>query len=114
MDFGDRLRDARKRKGLTQRQLADMIGAKHNSVSNWENGLNMPDPDLIQNLCWALDVDANYFFDDLNTAKPAPSPTHMTSREVAFIYDGLDDHGKIIIDAVIRLEVKRMEEKHEA
>lgn len=62
MTFGQRLRAARKEKRLTQKELAAKINAAHNSISNWENDQNMPDPDTIQNLCWALDVQPNYFF----------------------------------------------------
>lgn len=62
MSFGERLRAARKAKQLTQKELAVRINAAHNSISNWENNQNMPDPDTIQNLCWALDVQPNYFF----------------------------------------------------
>lgn len=60
--FGDKIRDARKAAGLTQRQLADKINVSNTSVSNWEKNLSRPDPDTIQNLCWALDVQPNYFF----------------------------------------------------
>ena len=59
VSLGDRIREARKKKELTQRQLADMIGAKHNSVSDWENNKNKPDPNTIKLLMKALDVDAN-------------------------------------------------------
>lgn len=62
MTFGQRLRQARKEKQLTQKELAAKINAAHNSISNWENDQNMPDPDTIQNLCWALDVQPNFFF----------------------------------------------------
>lgn len=62
MTFGNRLRNARKAKKLTQKELATKIKAAHNSISNWENDQNMPDPDTIQNLCWALEVEPNYFF----------------------------------------------------
>lgn len=62
MTFGQRLRAARKDKHLTQKALASIIDAAHNSISNWENDRNMPDPDTIQHLCWALDVQPNYFF----------------------------------------------------
>lgn len=62
MTFGERLRHARKEKQLTQKELAAKINAKHNSISNWENNQNMPDPETIENLCWALDVQPNYFF----------------------------------------------------
>lgn len=57
--FGRNIKDARKKKGLTQRQLADLIGAKHNSVSDWENDKNKPDPDTINLLLGALEIDAN-------------------------------------------------------
>ena len=60
--FGDRIRDARKAAGLTQRQLADKIDVSNTSISNWENSFSMPDPDTIQHLCWALGVQPNYFF----------------------------------------------------
>ncbi|MBQ1705450.1 MAG: helix-turn-helix transcriptional regulator [Clostridia bacterium] len=63
MGFGEQLRLARKNAGLTQKQLADAVGAKHNSVSNWEKGQNQPDAETIQRLCRALKVEANHFFD---------------------------------------------------
>lgn len=70
MTFGERLRQARKEKKLTQKELADKINAKHNSISNWENNQNMPDPETIENLCWALDVQPNYFF-SVSTSLPS-------------------------------------------
>lgn len=77
MTFGERLRRARKEKKLTQKELALKINAKHNSISNWENDQNMPDPDTIQNLCWALGVQPNYFFSVENSlpANLIPFPT---------------------------------------
>lgn len=74
MTFGEKLRSARKEKKLTQRELAELIHAAHNSISNWENDQNKPDPDTIQNLCWALGVTPNYFFLDSVTEQPNFSP----------------------------------------
>lgn len=73
MTFGERLRQARKAKKLTQKELASLIKAAHNSISNWENDQNKPDPDTIQNLCWALDISPNYL---LGTESPAAPPTY--------------------------------------
>lgn len=58
--FGARLREARKNAHMTQKELALEIGAKHNSVSNWENDQNMPDPDTIVRICETLNVGADY------------------------------------------------------
>ncbi len=63
MSFGTQLRLARKRKGLTQKELADAVGARHNTVSNWEAGRNQPDPDTVRALCALLEVDSNYFYE---------------------------------------------------
>ena len=63
MSFGTQLRLARKRKGLTQKELADAVGARHNTVSNWEAGRNQPDPDIVRALCALLEVDSNYFYE---------------------------------------------------
>lgn len=101
MTFGSRLRTARKAKQLTQKELAAKIKAAHNSISNWENDQNMPDPDTIQNLCWALDVQPNYFFSLENWGSPSLLSTvsnefQLTQEERTIItrYRCLDDRGK--------------------
>ena len=75
-DFGEKLRKARKEKKLTQRQLADMIGAKHNSVSNWETGINRPDPDTIGLICGVLHISPNDLF-----ISQVPAPVHPDDAE---------------------------------
>lgn len=59
-NLGTNLKNARLKKGLTQKQLAEMIEAKHNSISNWENNQNKPDPDTLELLCGVLDVSVDY------------------------------------------------------
>lgn len=60
MSFGSQLKKARKNAGLTQKQLASAIDAKHNSISNWENDQNRPDPDTIAALCGVLHISPNF------------------------------------------------------
>ncbi len=69
--LGDRIREQRIKKGFTQKQLAELIGAKHNSVSDWENNKNKPDSNTIKLLMKALDVDANSLlgYNDKETIK---------------------------------------------
>lgn len=56
MELGKKIRKARKAKGITQRQLADAIGAKHNSISGWEDGLHKPDIDSIEFMSAVLNI----------------------------------------------------------
>ncbi len=63
MTFGQKLRQARKREGYTQHQLAEQIGAKHNSVSNWEKDQNTPSAHMLAAICRVLQTPADYFFE---------------------------------------------------
>lgn len=55
-EIGNRIRQYREKKKLTQKQLADLIGVSNSRVSNWEKGINRPDADIIADICRALDV----------------------------------------------------------
>ena len=49
------LRKLRNEKGLTQEQFAEIIGVSNRSVSRWENGVNMPDFDLLMQIAEYFD-----------------------------------------------------------
>lgn len=55
MTTGARIKAARDKRGLTQQQLADAIGAKQNEVSRWEAG-STPRADTAVKLADALEV----------------------------------------------------------
>lgn len=101
MTFGEKLRQSRQIKKLTQKQLADLIGAKHNSVSDWENDKNKPDPDTIELLCGILEISPNYL---LSTSVETFSP-----KEIEHIkkYRSLDDHGKETVNIILERESER-------
>lgn len=46
----------RKEKGLTQAQLAEILGVSDKSISRWENGKTMPDLSLYETLCDVLNI----------------------------------------------------------
>ena len=49
----------RKKKKLTQQELADKLGVTDKAISNWENGRRMPDVSLYKDLCKELDISLN-------------------------------------------------------
>lgn len=49
----------RKEKNLTQSELAEKLGVTDKSISNWENGRNMPDLSLFKPLCELLGISIN-------------------------------------------------------
>ena len=54
MDFRDRLFDLRRQAGLSQEELANLLGVTRQAVQKWEAGLSRPDMDNLVSL-------SNYF-----------------------------------------------------
>lgn len=57
--IGTRILRLRKEKGITQEQLANMIGVSAGAVSKWETGNSKPDIDLLAPLARALNTSLN-------------------------------------------------------
>lgn len=101
LTFGEKIKESRKAQKLTQKQLADAIGAKHNSVSDWENDKNKPDPDTIESLCGVLKITPNYL---LKTSEDDFSPKE---KLIVKKYRDLDVHGKKMVDFTLNEEWER-------
>lgn len=54
--IGDFIKDLRKEKNLTQKELADKLNITDRAVSKWERGLNCPDISLLDDLSQILEV----------------------------------------------------------
>lgn len=59
MKIGVKLTELRRRKGLTQNQLAEMLGISAPAVSKWENDSSYPDITLLCPLARALDTNVD-------------------------------------------------------
>jgi transcriptional regulator with XRE-family HTH domain len=62
-EIGARIRQYRESANLTQKQLADQIGVTNSRVSNWEQGVNRPDVDMLADICRALNVSPSQLLD---------------------------------------------------
>ena len=98
MTFGEKIRESRIALKMTQKQLADKIGAKHNSISDWENDKNKPDPNTIELLCGVLNISPNYL---LNSNSDDFS---LYEKEIIKKYRALDSHGKETVDYILNRE----------
>lgn len=99
--FGEKIRHARKAAGLTQRQLAKMIGVANTSVSNWEKDLSRPDADMIRQLCAVLQLQPNDFYGTQPSA--GGEVRNVSDEDIKFALFGGDGE---ITDAMYD-EVKR-------
>lgn len=60
VEFGQRLRNLRKQKNMTQKQLADLIGVKNSIISFYEVGDRFPSPEIIVKLAAVLHTSTDY------------------------------------------------------
>ncbi len=60
LTFGERLKCARERKGMTQQQVKNLINISDKSLSRYETNVSSPDPDTIAKLIKPYDVSADY------------------------------------------------------
>lgn len=61
--IGNFLKELRKKKALTQEQLAEKFNVSSRTVSRWENGNNMPDISILVELSEFYDVDIREIID---------------------------------------------------
>lgn len=61
-DFGMRLKELRSKKGITQYQLAEIVGIDPKHMSHIETGRSFPKADLIEKFAEALDVEYTKLF----------------------------------------------------
>lgn len=64
MTLPSKLRDLRKKHGLSQKELAEKLMTTQAKVASWENGDSVPDISYIAKLTVLYDVSADYLLKD--------------------------------------------------
>ena len=58
--MNERLKELRKAKGCSQKQVADAIGVTLSAYSNYEQGIREPSYDILKKICIFFDTSADY------------------------------------------------------
>ncbi len=86
MKFYEKLMRLRKRKGLSQEELADVLDISRQSVYKWESGTNMPDKDNLEKLTKFFNVSFNYLLDEDNEEIDQPKQEVASSAVKKFSF----------------------------
>ena len=62
MKIGEKIKEARLEKKMTQEQLAIALKIRPNKISAWERGYYEPSANMIRQIAIALGCDANFLF----------------------------------------------------
>ena len=57
--IGNLIKEIRKKNGLTQEKFASKYGVTYQAVSKWENGKNIPDINILKEICEDYHIDLN-------------------------------------------------------
>lgn len=63
MKMGEKIKRLRKRKGISQEALAEILGVSFQAVSKWETTSSMPDISLVPSIAAFFDVSIDELFD---------------------------------------------------
>lgn len=64
MSFAENLKHIRKKKNITQEQLADILSVSRQAISKWESGFGYPETEKLLILSKELDVSLDYLFSE--------------------------------------------------
>lgn len=64
MTIGQKIFTLRSEKGLSQEELADIIGVSRHTIGKWENDVMNPNAENISKICDIFGVDANYLISE--------------------------------------------------
>lgn len=118
----DRIKQLRKQKGLTQKEMAEAVGVGVSTIAMWESGKRTPSFKLLNDLSDLFDKSIDYILgtsdDDrspkLNDAQVEQLGTWEIQSELIDIlrqYLQLDEYGKMNVRSLLNRELVRCQEQ---
>ena len=92
----ERIKQLRKKKGISQSELAEVIGVKNNTVSTWERGTRKPDFEALNLLSDFFEVSFEYILgnSDKEEARVKPTQDELDQLALSALADDLYDNMK--------------------
>ena len=92
----ERIKQLRKKKGLSQSELAELIGVKNNTVSTWERGTRKPDFEALNLLSNYFEVSFEYILgsSDKEETRVKPTQDELDQLALSALADELYDNVK--------------------
>lgn len=98
--IAQRIKALRKERGLTQKELGNLVGVKDNTISGYEHNINDPGNDMLFMLANALRVSINEFFPETVT-KAANSRLSVGEQEHIEKYRALTEEQREAVDGLL-------------
>ena len=83
MELSQKLKELRKKQGLTQLELAERLFVSRQAISGWEAGTSRPSTENLQSLSRLFNIPLETLLDDTAEAEPAAAPEKLPAEEQA-------------------------------
>ena len=97
MNIGDRIKELRTQKKLTQGQLAELVGLTYIQIGRYEKAKSKPSAQVVQKLAEALDTSADFL---MNGTSQQIAAGKITDRDLLGLFQAveqLDDSDKAMV-----------------
>ena len=108
MELSQKLKELRKKQGLTQLELAERLFVSRQAISGWEAGTSRPSTENLQSLSRLFNIPLETLLDDTAEAEPAAAPEKLPAEEQAKEEDkgpGKDRRYKAIVMVIVLLAI---------
>ena len=72
--IGNKIKELRRSKGMSQKDIADKLGVTSQAVSKWENGKNLPDMMMLSRIADILQVSCDELHNPEKTLEKLDNP----------------------------------------
>ena len=93
MSIGSRIKERREELGITQIELAKLLGVSKGAIGNYEVDANSPKASVMYKIFQILQCDANYLYQDDIDAQDTIVPPE-TERKLIMLFHRLNDEGQ--------------------
>lgn len=82
MELSQKLKELRKKQGLTQLELAERLFVSRQAISGWEAGTSRPSTENLQSLSRLFNIPLETLLDDTAEAEPAAAPEKLPPEKL--------------------------------
>ena len=109
--IGQRLKEARLQRGMTQPELAEAVGVTKGAIGNYETDLSSPKEPILIKLMEVLRIDANYLYQDYITSA---SPLSSDEEHLLSLWRGANDQARSDVIDLLEKHQRKKDSTHTA
>ncbi len=99
INIGNKIRELRKKKGITQEGLASVLSVSPQAVSKWESGLTYPDMEIIPVIAGYFEISMDILF-DYDVREMKSKIKKIIDDALIYFFDDTPKYIEIIKDAL--------------